>query len=250
MPYHRPQSSVRLTKPEKLGLLVDYFEHYRELAATDPALLNVKASREASARLLDQIGDLLLAWCAEAVTASGPVREFLDANPLPAVMKGLLPDEFRAFCLALNSLKQWVAAEQAATDRYLLGGAARQLCRQAVASCVLTGEPLDCRTVELHHPVRDGRPPIAVTRASHARIEGQGSGEGADPQIAPLRALLRKMGRSWKSLRLGCRALLGHPVHVGSRSVLASSKTLARKATELTGWSYEQILEWLDTNGF
>jgi len=185
MPYRRPQSSIRLTKPEKFDLLAKYFEYYRDLAAKVPASLNVKANREAYADLLDQIGELLLARSAEAVKVRAPVREFLDANPLPEALKGLLPDEFRAFCLALNSLKQWVSAEQLATDRYLLGGTARQLCRQAASSCVLTGEPFDGQTVELHHPVRDGRPPIPVSKTGHDQIEGQAPGKVRHRSIRP-----------------------------------------------------------------
>ena len=52
--------------------------------------------------------------------SAGSVREFLNTNPLPPATAPLLTDEFRTFCLALNALKQWVAAEQAATDRYLV----------------------------------------------------------------------------------------------------------------------------------
>ena len=69
------------------------------------------------------------------------MRDFLADNPLPDGMAPLLPDSFRAFCLALNSLKQWVAKEQAATDRYLLGGVSRQLS-DASATCLVTGEAL------------------------------------------------------------------------------------------------------------
>ena len=50
-----------------------------------------------------------------------------------------------------------MAAEQAATDRYLLGGKAGKDCRAAATTCVVTAKSLDGGKVELH-PVRDGRP--------------------------------------------------------------------------------------------
>lgn len=41
-------------------------------------------------------------------------------------------------CLS-NALKQWVAAESAATDRYLLGGTARKQCRKMADHCLGSG---------------------------------------------------------------------------------------------------------------
>ncbi len=250
MAYCRPKSKARLTRAEKLNLLSQYFEDYRCLAKQSPASLNVKVPREAYDQLLAQVGTLLLDTSAKAAEERGPVRDFLDTNPLPEALKGLLPDEFRAFCLALNALKQWVSAEQAATDRYLLGGTARQVWRQVASTCVLTGQPFNGQVVELHHPVRDGRPPIPVSKTGHAEIEGQAPGHDTDPHLASLRALKRDGNRSWAQLRLGCQALLGHSVLAGSSSVLSSAKTFARKAAELTGKTNEQLIAWLDANGF
>jgi len=248
--YRRPESTVRLTKDQKRRLLARYFDHYQRLAEQQPASLNVKVSRDAYNDLLDQVGVLLLVASRDAAVGNGAIRKFLDANPLPDGLKELLPDDFRAFCLVLNALKQWVSAEQAATDRYLLGGTARQLCRQAAAACVLTGQPLDGQTVELHHPVRDGRPPIPVSRAGHAQIEGQAQASGADPHLETLRRLKREGNRSWVQLRLGCQALLAQPIASGSPKVLASAKTFARKAADLTGLTHAQLIAWLDANGF
>jgi hypothetical protein len=86
----------------------------------------------------------------------------LEVNPLPDVLQGLLPDDFRVYCLALKALKQWLAAEQAAADRYLLGGKAQQACLDAADSCVVTGEPVAGDEITLHYPVHDGRPPIPI----------------------------------------------------------------------------------------
>lgn len=172
MAYRRPENEQKLSKPEKLDLLKDYAEHYRHLIATDKAALNRKVPRELFRDLIDQLGEVLLSESAKLAVDAGPVRKFLNDNPLPQLMKGRLPDKFRVFCLALNSLKQWVAAEQAATDRYLLGGKARELCREAVKTCLVTGIALG-QDSELHHPVRDGRPPILLSKKGHDEIEGQ-----------------------------------------------------------------------------
>ena len=214
--YSRPTSKVPLSKKQKLDLLEQYFESYQRSAEQNRDSLNVKVPRDAHVDLLNQIGNLLTN-SAKAATKSGPIREFLNSNPLPDVLKGLLPDEFRAFCLALNALKQWVAAEQAATDRFLLGGTARQLCRAVAKSCLVTNQSFDGQEVELHHPVRDGRPPIPLSKAGHARIEGQLAGQDADPHFNALRELRRNGNRSWAQLRLGCDALLGHEISGAGR---------------------------------
>lgn len=143
-------------------------------------MLNRKAPREAFGDFIDRLGDILLAESARLAESTGPVRDFLEANPLPSALSDRLPAEFRVFCLALNSLKQWVAAEQAATDRYLLGGNARKLCRKAADTCVITGHALE-DVCELHHPVRDGRPPIPISKAGHAEIEGEVAVVGDGP---------------------------------------------------------------------
>jgi len=172
MPYKRPTSPLKLSKQEKLKLLQEYVRHYRELSSKDKNVLNRKLSRESFSHILDRVGEMLLAETARLATSQGPIRTFLEENPLPRSLEKMLPDNFRVFCLALNSLKQWVAAEQAATDRYLLGGKARELCREAIKTCLVTDGELSL-DAELHHPVRDGRPPILLSKKGHASIEGQ-----------------------------------------------------------------------------
>src|SRR5262245_37377237 len=99
MAYCRPQSKRRLTKAEKQDLLSQYVKHYRALAKQNLASLNVKIPRKAHDQLLAQVGGLLLAASATAARERGSIRDFLNTHPLPDVLKGLLPDEFRAFCL-------------------------------------------------------------------------------------------------------------------------------------------------------
>jgi hypothetical protein len=172
MPYERPKNSLHLSRVEKLAMLKDYFEYYTQLAAVDATVLNRKIPREAFHDLLDRLGEMLLKESEKLAEAKGPVRDFLEDNPLPPSMAGRLPTDFRAFCLALNSLKQWVAAEQSATDRYLLGGNVRELCREETVNCLITNGVLGT-DFELHHPVRDGRPPIPLSRKGHASLERQ-----------------------------------------------------------------------------
>lgn len=163
-------------------------------------------------------------------------------------MAALLPGEFRAFCLALNAVKQWVAKEQAATDRYLLGGVARALCREAGKTCLVTGEVLG-PDAELHHPVRDGRPPIALSKRGHASIDGQVATVGRDRIGRAIIATRGEGNRSWAQLRRGCLDLLGKPVPWPSKASAAGARAFARKTSTAAKVGYVEILTWLDENG-
>jgi hypothetical protein len=248
MTFTRPVNINTLSKEKKLALLKDYVSHYEREAAVDPTTLNRKVPREAFSELLDRIGGLLLQESKSMAIEHGPVYEFLDATPLPSSMEDLLPRDFRVYCLALNALKQWVSAEQAATDRFLLGGTAREICRSATSKCIVTGEPLGS-DIELHHPVRDGRPPLPLSRHGHDMVEGQLSATSNDPVEAALISLKREGNRSWAMLRRGCLDLLGKPQPVTSQAVAASSRTFARKAADASKLSYAQLIEWLDAKG-
>lgn len=249
MAYKRPQPKAKLSKSERKEVLDRYYGEYREWAAKDPSCLNRKVPREAFENLLNRVGELLIEQAAVLTASPGSVREFLDENRLPPSVEGKLPDEFRAFALALNALKQWVVAEQAATDRYLMGGNARTECRVAADVCIVSGAPLTVGLVELHHPVRDGRPPIPVSKDSHARIEGQVSTPRDDSIRSVLLDLKRQGNRSWIHLRRGCLDLLGEPVEHSTSSVASSSRTFARKAASATGMSYRELVSWLDASG-
>lgn len=249
MKYVRPQAASKLTKQERQHLLQHYYQEYRAWAEREPSALNRKLPRDACTSLLDTVGELILNEAATLTLHPSPVRQFLEANPLPPSLHGRLPDEFRAFCLILNALKQWVAAEQLATDRYLLGGTARKDCRAAADRCVASSEPLEQGDIELHHPVRDGRPPVPLTKSAHAYLEGQSEGTKGDSTREELRQLKREGNRSWVNLRRGCQDLLGRTVQHGNSKVAASSRTFARQAAQRTGMSFEEILDWLDRNG-
>jgi hypothetical protein len=245
--YSRPTNKQKLSKQEKLDLLKEYAEHYRHLIATDRKALNRKVPRESFSDLIDMLGEMLLTQSAKLAVKEGPVRKFLNDNPLPQSMKKKLPDEFRAFCLALNSLKQWVAAEQAATDRFLLGGKARDLCREAVKTCLVTNIALG-QDIELHHPVRDGRPAIALSKKGHDEIEGQVATVRNDPIGKALCALRSEKNHSWAQLRRGCLDQLGKPEPWPSKASAAGARAFAKKSAAAAGLGYEQILEWLNNN--
>ena len=90
--------------------------------------------RDVFTDLLDAIGGFLLQNARDLAAQRGLVRDLIDRNSLPPSVAELLSPDFRAFCLALNALKQWVSAEQQATDRYLLGGNARCELRAIAAA--------------------------------------------------------------------------------------------------------------------
>jgi hypothetical protein len=170
--YKRPKNRTQLSPTEKRNLVTAYLAHYKKLVRSDPKALNQKLPRKALANLLDSVGAILLAEAEKLHRTPGPVKSFLRKNPLPPLVASSLPPDFRAFCLTLNALKQWIAAEQAATDKYLLGGRARKLCREGTTHCPLCSEKL-ASDLTLHHPVRDGRPPVPLCKACHEKIEGQ-----------------------------------------------------------------------------
>jgi hypothetical protein len=247
MSFQRPKPVRCLDKTERSALLQSYFDHYYDVAVHNIKALNQKIPREAFDDLLDGIGCILLSHAKATAGAPGPIGKFVEDNPLPKPLEGLLPDDFRIFCLALNALKQWVAAEQAATDQYLLGRKARQECREMATTCVVTGQPLDSKR-ELHHPVRDGRPPIPLSKDGHDQLEGQAGSHETDSLHAKILAVRNRSNRSWAHLRKGCLDLLGKEAKHSTTSVAASSRAFVRKVSKETGLTYEQILAWLDEN--
>ena len=101
--------------------------------------------------------------------------------------------------------------------------------------------------VELHHPVRDGRPPIPLRKKRHRVIEGQTSPAGDDPLEQALGALRRKRNGSWAHLRRGCLDLLGRPEPWVSKASAANARAFARRAAETTGATDANILAWLES---
>jgi len=251
MPYIRPINPNPVSSDEKPQLISEHVAYYRKIAQLaaelgDYSKLNVKLPKAAAEAFLSDVGTLLNQAAFKAAE-TGEVKDFLDRNPLPDSMKKHLPDEFRAFCLLLNSLKQWVSAESLATDRYLLGGTVRSKLRDASSNCMITGSLLD--KVELHHAVRDGRPPIPLSPEGHRQVEESNAGTSDDSQMQSLRELKAERTWSWKMLRDGCMSQLGEDITSRSKNALGNARTFAKKAKERTGLSFEQLLESLDENG-
>lgn len=263
MNYSRPQNNKKLTPEEKKELLQDYTKFYQNQYQVDPASLNKKIPRAVFEVLLNKIGGLLLEESARLSKSDPVVQKFLADTPLPPPVHEYIPDDFRVFCLALNALKQWLSAEQGATDRYLLGGTARDILRSVVSECIVTGEEIDANG-ELHHPVRDGRPPIYLSKAGHSKIEGQTKKEAStvkekedsaidDPinasDASEIIKQIKKDGHhSWVQLRKACASLLGKEVSFSTPAVKSTSLRFARKIFKQTGMSYQNQLEWVNRN--
>lgn len=251
MTYVRPANATPLTAEAKEALLLQYGDFYRDLAARDPGALNRKPPEAALAGALDRIGALIVQEARALADGNPAMRRFLDDTALPEGMSGLLPDEFRTFCLLLNGLKAWVAWEQAATDKYLLGSRARARLRRMGETCVVTGAPLT-GDAELHHPVRDGRPPLPISREGLRIVEQAGGAgdavEDAD-DIGVVLAALKKPKESWRMLRRGCLLIQGLPAGDGTPAGNANAKALARRAISATELSADGVVAWLDANG-
>jgi hypothetical protein len=240
--YKRFVNSKPLTKQEKISLLEEYNKWYEDkIKEIDISILNVKIPREVFEPILDKIGTWLVNE-AKQTSKEGVVKQFLDDNPLPPHMKDLLPDDFRAFSLLLNGLKQWISAESAATDRYLLGGTARDTCRNISVKCIVTNKSLGEKP-ELHHPLRDGRPPILLSKIGHDLIENQqtNSSDDGDDMWSKIKNIRTKKHMSWVQLREGCNALMG------TANCRAGAKSFAKTIMKETGLSPEKIIEMLNS---
>ncbi len=250
MAYIRPKSAHNLSPEEKRKLLQEYFDYYQEVSAHDPKLLNSKLPRSALDDLLNEIGELISNKAELLASTDNEVSHFIADNPLPKHLEQYLPDNFRVYCLALNAIKQWLSAEQAATDRYIFGGTVRAQCKSLAKSCLVSGKPSKECTIELHHPVRDGRPPIPIAKEVHAEIEGQVSSVDIQDKIMEtIYPIKREGNRSWVMLKLGCELLLDIANTTKSKNVQASSKTFARKASTASELNYGELLNWIETNG-
>lgn len=251
MTFVRPTNQTPMTPEEKQGLVKTYLAFYQQKAQLageqkDFSELNVKLPRSAARDFVNEVGVLLLNASRNALNGYSEIKTFLDENAPPESIQGRLPDEFRAYCLLLNALKQWVSAESAATDRWLLGGAVREKMRSTTNFCLVTGKTLD--KIELHHPVRDGRPPIPLSPAGHKHIETATEGDPDDPTMVMLRSLKTKK-RSWRALRDGCLSHMGEErVATRTKNSLSGAKSFATKAQKTTGKNYGELIEWLDEN--
>ena len=252
MTFVRPTNQTPMTPEEKQDFVREYLALYQQKAQlaverNDFSELNVKLPRSAAREFLSEIGVLLLKASRNSLSGQSEIRTFLARNGLPNSFQGRLPDEFRAYCLLLNALKQWVSAESAATDRWLLGGKAREKLRSATDSCLVTGKPLGGE-FELHHTVRDGRPPIPLSGIGHKQIETATDDNPDDPMMVKLRPIRSKGNHSWKALRDGCLSHMGESIDTRTKKSLGGARAFASKAQKTTDKNCEELIEWLDEN--
>jgi hypothetical protein len=141
--------------------------------------LNTKLERSLFQPILNEIGYSLQEYARTVANDKEifkEINEALEKNPVPEVAKEIMTDEFRIFCLSLNALKQWLSAEQASMDRVLLGGEFKSKLKKLVTHCPVNNEELRYSKkgqVNYHHPMRDGRFPLPMSKHGHDTIEGQ-----------------------------------------------------------------------------
>ena len=242
--YKRFENENKLSKSQKIELLEEYIKYYEDIKFSQGIeKLNIKIPREVFDDITDKIGTILIEKSKE-LSKNGIIKDFIDNNPLPKNMKKLLPDEFRTFCLILNALKQWISAEQIATDKFLLGGEARTILKDVTKICIITNELLT-ENAELHHPLRDGRPPILISKKGHNLIENQrsiSSDDNEDKIWQKIKSLKKEKHGSWKLLREGCNAILD-----SSKKCRANAKAFANTIIRETGLKAQEIINKLDS---
>jgi len=247
MNYKRFINEKALTKAEKVKLLEEYNNYYKDKLQNEGLdSLNIKIPRNVFEDILDKIGCLMIEE-SKQLSKKPIVKSFLDENKLPLHMKELLPDDFRTFSLLLNALKQWISAESAATDRYLLGGTARETCRNAITKCIVTDEILGVDS-ELHHPMRDGRPPILLSKKGHTIVERNNQNKSGNIENGDSNELWEKIKilrtekhMSWIQLREGCNAILTE-----SNNYRPGAKSFANTIIRETQLDATEIIELLD----
>lgn len=245
MAYKRYKGDFNLSKEKKVELMSEYVAYYKNLIDKHGMdSLNVKIPREVFSETLDEIGTLIQEKALKMATDDGEIKRFLSNNPLPSEMQKLLPDEFRAFSLLLNALKQWISAESAATDRYFLGGTARQICKEAADTCIVTSEELK-EGAELHHPMRDGRPPILLSKKGHTLIEqNPQNNSDYDEIFNQIKKIRSERNQSWVQLREGSNGIISR-----NTNIRANAKSFANKVINELGLSANDIIEILNSRG-
>ncbi|HXI69097.1 MAG TPA: hypothetical protein VNN22_01940 [Verrucomicrobiae bacterium] len=162
--FQRYRATKKFEGNNRRKALQEYIDHYARIAAASPGLMNQKLPRKTFEKFLGEIGALLQRRAKELATSDPDMIAFLERNTLPLCLGDELTREVRAFCLLLNSLKQWTVAEQSAMDRFLISGNVREELKDLAQGCPVAPESFDKKKVELHHPIRDGRPPIPLSK--------------------------------------------------------------------------------------
>jgi len=211
---YRRYQAKKITGEDRNAALREYFQHYSKLAKVNPSLLNQKLPRRIFEEVLGEIGGLIQHRARELSEKDQAMIPFLESNSLPPSLGGELTPEIRAFCLLLNAVKQWSNAEQAAMDRLIFSGNVRRELKDLATGCPVCPEAFEKSSVELHHPVRDGRPPIPLSKEGHDTVEGLVVLEEND-EVARKLIEHRKTAKppySWIRLRIGCLQASSEPL--------------------------------------
>ena len=104
---------------------------------------------------------------------------------------------------------------------------------------------------ELHHPVRDGRPPILLSKKGHTLVEQNNqvkistiSDDDSDDVWNTIKGIRTKKNQSWAQLKEGCNAII-----TGSDDCRPGAKFCANVVIRDNGLSASNILEIFDNKG-
>jgi len=225
-----------------------YVEHYTQIVNDSPAMLNQKLPRKIFEKVLNEVGVLLNLKAVELAETDERMIAFLRRNPVPPCLGSELTPEIRSFALLLNALSQWCTAEKLAFDRFLFSGDVRKQLKKLALTCPVSPDDFEVGKIELHHPVRDGRPPLPLSKKGHEKIEGLIEPEENDEDGKKLFAHHKTSTRrySWRSLRLGCLSELGREAYDKSVSRHRTARGNVSFVKRGTGISVESLLSILD----
>ena len=104
---------------------------------------------------------------------------------------------------------------------------------------------------ELHHAVRDGRPPILLSKKGHTFVEQSNqvkistiSDDDSDDVWNTIKGIRTKKNQSWAQLKEGCNAII-----TGSDDCRPGAKFFANVVIRDNGLSASNILEIFDNKG-
>lgn len=105
---------------------------------------------------------------------------------------------------------------------------------------------------ELHHPLRNGRPPILLSKKGHNLIEqnnqinssGISDDDSGNNVWNTIKEIRTKKSQSWVQLKEGCNAII-----TGGDDCRPGAKSFANVVIRDTGLSASDILEIIDNKG-
>lgn len=182
--------------------------------------------------------------------ASASLTSFLRENPWPSEMMDddlVLSEQDRAKVVVLNAVKQWVSKESRYLDTIFTGGSFRKKLRALCAerNCPICERPFAQLKIELHHTVRDGRPPVPLCSQCHQKLERQSQSDS--PPVSDVKRIRASRNASWKNLHKATKSLqeLRHGPF-STQNVENASKSIVRlimRETKLSLRELQSIIE-------